>query len=83
MTTFTYTDAEREHLRACCEAAWHYAANDLAGDVGYFRYLAVELEREHIAGDEFLEPGEDIPTAAQMHEQADAIECGCVGGESL
>lgn len=83
MMTFSYTDAERDHLRACCETAWHYANDQYWGDVEYFRYLADELEREHIAGDEFLEPGEDIPTAAQMREQADAIECGCVGGETL
>ena len=86
MTTFTYTPAERDHLQGCCETAWHYATNQHWDDVGYFRYLAAELDAEPAmhASRDYPHPDDcDLPTAAEMREQADAIEAGMIGGETL
>lgn len=80
---FSYTPAEVDHLRGCIELAWEHIA--LAGhyDAGYFRYLATMADApDH--GDYGPSATDcEEPSVAELLEQADAMECGFVGGEEL
>jgi len=85
MARISYTQEELDHLEGCCRCIFEF---DMCRDqygADYFRHEAAML-REHgsFPQHEGMHPDDmDQPTAADMDEEADKIECGFVGGEEL
>jgi len=86
-TTFTYTTDEREHLEGCLRYIFETTIlREQYDDASYYRWMADELRADPTmhCNHDYPDPDDCFaPTAEDMDEEADKIECGFVGGEEL